>query len=377
MESYFPYEINTEHLYQINDAQLINNEIQYNNESRNKAETLGIKCKMLVKFCLYNLDDIELQPPKIADALGTSRRRIYDILQVCEVIGLVERKTHRLYNWLGVNHLNEFINKIRINRDNNNAYPIDYSVYFYGLHLGLELSNSLDQYSMYTTIVKGININLPSECLGENYSEIAAGDYLVEIGNTSLIGKSYDEIVEITKKVTFPITIRFQHPRHTCEIWPDQPGVKIPLLTNLTRRLLYLYVSQHEDVFYLKDISKIFLHTIDECKTMKSKYIETRLYDVVNVLSSLGIVEKCSAKKQKGQSLGIRFTGIHNIQPPVIEAPIEHKKNNLSPSRKRRKIDPWKCQLCSYINKYTFPKCAKCEAECINYNDSRVMSDEE
>lgn len=63
-----------------------------------------------------------------------------------------------------------------------------------------------------------------------------------------------------------------------------------------------------------------------DSKEKKLKYIETRLYDVVNVLNSIGIIEKCNAKKQRGQSLGIRFTGTHTVN--IISNDLYYNESN-------------------------------------------------
>lgn len=46
-----------------------------------------------------------------------NRRRLYDIIQVLEVIGILSRRTNRTYNWEGVEQLNNTITKIKTHRD--------------------------------------------------------------------------------------------------------------------------------------------------------------------------------------------------------------------------------------------------------------------
>lgn len=72
IDSYYPFDI-SEHTFSIPEQQPLSQDLSYSDQESNKAETLGIKCREFIKYCVENKQNVkenEVQPPKIADAIG-------------------------------------------------------------------------------------------------------------------------------------------------------------------------------------------------------------------------------------------------------------------------------------------------------------------
>nr|UVC67008.1 E2F transcription factor DEL1 [Saccharum spontaneum] len=65
-----------------------------------KDKSLGLLCSNFV--ALYNRDDVEsIGLDEAAKCLGVERRRIYDIVNVLESVGILVRKAKNRYTWIG------------------------------------------------------------------------------------------------------------------------------------------------------------------------------------------------------------------------------------------------------------------------------------
>lgn len=73
IDSYYTFDLSSEHTFSIPEQQPLSQDLSYSDQESNKAETLGIKCREFIKYCVENKQNAkqnELQPPKIANAIG-------------------------------------------------------------------------------------------------------------------------------------------------------------------------------------------------------------------------------------------------------------------------------------------------------------------
>nr|GMC59398.1 E2F transcription factor-like E2FF isoform X1 [Ipomoea batatas] len=65
-----------------------------------KEKSLGVLCSNFLR--LYDRDDVDcIGLDHAADQLGVERRRIYDIVNILESVGLLSRRAKNQYTWKG------------------------------------------------------------------------------------------------------------------------------------------------------------------------------------------------------------------------------------------------------------------------------------
>lgn len=73
INAYYGFDLTSDHAFSIPEQQALSQELSYSDEASNKAETLGIKCREFIKYCIENMQsnkENEIQPPKLASAIG-------------------------------------------------------------------------------------------------------------------------------------------------------------------------------------------------------------------------------------------------------------------------------------------------------------------
>lgn len=61
-----------------------------------------------------SLDDPSVCLNETAGLLKVERRRIYDIVNIMEVLGVVSRKGKNVYHWMGTENVNKVILRLKV-----------------------------------------------------------------------------------------------------------------------------------------------------------------------------------------------------------------------------------------------------------------------
>ncbi|XP_047323491.1 E2F transcription factor-like E2FF [Impatiens glandulifera] len=76
-----------------------------------KDKSLGVLCSNFLK--LYDRDDVEfIGLDDAAAKLGVERRRIYDIVNILEIVGVLSRKAKNKYSWNGFGAIPQTLDKL-------------------------------------------------------------------------------------------------------------------------------------------------------------------------------------------------------------------------------------------------------------------------
>ncbi|XP_057479508.1 E2F transcription factor-like E2FE isoform X2 [Actinidia eriantha] len=214
-----------------------------------KEKSLGLLCTNFLG--LYNKDDVEtIGLDDAATRLGVERRRIYDIVNVLESVGILARKAKNRYSWKG----------------------------FGGIPQALE--------------------NLKEEGLRENYSTFEV--------NAKVSDDDEDEKVSISiassqdDKINPSSVTSFSKASKTDNRKEKSLGL-------LTQNFIKLFLCSNVELISLDAAAKILLGDAHDPSIRRTKV--RRLYDISNVLSSMNFIEKIQhpdTRKPAFRWLGIR-----------------------------------------------------------------------
>ncbi|XP_059641715.1 E2F transcription factor-like E2FF isoform X2 [Cornus florida] len=78
-----------------------------------KEKSLGVLCSNFLK--LYNRDDVDsIGLDEAASRLGVERRRIYDIVNILESVGVLTRKAKNQYSWKGFSAIPPVLDELKV-----------------------------------------------------------------------------------------------------------------------------------------------------------------------------------------------------------------------------------------------------------------------
>lgn len=209
-----------------------------------KDKSLGLLCSNFV--VLYNRVDVEtIGLDEAAKSLGVERRRIYDIVNVLESVGVLVRKAKNRYTWIGFDGVPLALRELkeRALREKSGLAPL-----LTELQSAATMSDDEDD-----------------DKLGNPDGDIESEKLSQTVDNPS-------------DKPGAP----------RCRLRSDHRKEKS--LGLLTQNFVKLFLTMEVETISLDEAAKLLLGEGHEASNMRTKV--RRLYDIANVLSSLDLIEK-------------------------------------------------------------------------------------
>ncbi|XP_022137637.1 E2F transcription factor-like E2FE isoform X3 [Momordica charantia] len=223
-----------------------------------KQKSLGLLCSNFL--CLYNHDGVHsIGLDDAASRLGVERRRIYDIVNVLESVGVLSRKAKNQYSWNG-----------------------------------------------FGAIPKALQ-DLKEEGLKENCSASDGNDY-------AKVSDDEDDDERFSNP-TGSQNSTAAVPKSSSSLKTDNRREKS--LALLTQNFVKLFICSHVNMISLDEAARLLLGDGHNSSIMRTKV--RRLYDIANVLSSMNLIEKThttDTRKPAFRWLGVR--GKVKNEPTVL-----------------------------------------------------------
>ncbi|CAN6208092.1 unnamed protein product [Urochloa humidicola] len=242
-----------------------------------KQKSLGLLCSNFV--ALYDRDDVEtIGLDDAAKRLGVERRRIYDIVNVLESVGILVRRAKNRYTWLGFGGVPAALKELK-----ERALR--------------EMSGS----PVLPPMEESSTANLSDD---EDDEKLEDAD---EDAESEKLGQSID----------------------TTSDKPDAPGCRLrsdhrkeKSLGLLTQNFVKLFLTMEVETISLDEAARLLLGEGHAESNMRTKV--RRLYDIANVLSSLNLIEKTQqadtrkpAFRWLGQAKPKQENNVGNALPPA------------------------------------------------------------
>ncbi|KAK6924906.1 E2F/DP family, winged-helix DNA-binding domain [Dillenia turbinata] len=268
-----------------------------------KQKSLGLLCTNFLK--LYNREDVHLIGlDNAASLLGVERRRIYDIVNVLESIGVLARKAKNQYSWKGFKGIPRALKELKEEGLREGFIAHQY-------HAIRDAKVSDDDGDDYDDDddERGLNPNSSSQPDRSNSSSAS-----------KTLGASKSD------------------------------NRREKSLGLLTQNFVKLFVCSNVELISLEEAARILLGDGQHASIMRTKV--RRLYDIANVLSSMHLIEKIhhpETRKPAFRWLGLKFADVAATSVDFNESKKRVFGTEITnTSYKRNKVEP--------VEKNMYPK---------------------
>ncbi|XP_042326734.1 transcription factor E2F7 [Sceloporus undulatus] len=224
-----------------------------------KQKSLGLLCqKFLARYPSYPLsaEKTTISLDEVASSLGVERRRIYDIVNVLESLDLVSRVAKNQYCWHGRHSLSQTLKN-------------------------LQAIGELQKYEELMAYFQ--HKELPLECrFGENKK-----DTFLDFQDRQLIDFSETDCPSATANSRKDKSLRI-----------------------MSQKFVMLFLVSKTKIVTLDIAAKILIEeSQDTADHSKFKTKVRRLYDIANVLTSLGLIKKVHVTEERGRKPAFKWIG--------------------------------------------------------------------
>ncbi|XP_038879479.1 E2F transcription factor-like E2FE isoform X2 [Benincasa hispida] len=210
-----------------------------------KQKSLGLLCANFLR--LYDRDDVQLiSLDNAASRLGVERRRIYDIVNVLESVGILCRKAKNQYSWIGFSGIPKALRQLKEEDPKGNCSTID------------------------------------------------------ENDNSKLIDDEDETCSDLT-------SVSHESKSSASARYVASDNRREKSLALLTQNFVKLFICSNAHVISLDEAAKLLLGDAQSASIMRSKV--RRLYDIANVLAAIHLIEKTQTvdtRKPAFRWLGLR-----------------------------------------------------------------------
>ncbi|XP_041072030.1 transcription factor E2F7-like isoform X2 [Carcharodon carcharias] len=240
----------------------VTDEFEQQRPSR-KQKSLGLLCqKFLARYPIYPIstEKTEISLDEVATELGVERRRIYDIVNVLESLQLVSRLAKNQYSWHGLLGLQQTLAALK-KRGEQHRYAEQLS---YIHHKELDF------------IGEEMEKREPAQEPWTSCQELSREGKSVEAENKSAMNSRKDKSLRI-----------------------------------MSEKFVMLFLVSEPKTVALDIAAKILIEESQQDTADNSKFKTKirRLYDIANVLTSLGLIKKVHVTEERGRKPAFKWVG--------------------------------------------------------------------